>query len=94
MKRLIFTLLVMALVTGCSSDDMLNDIQNNTKNKADNVYDLQKSKMEAMSLADNLNSSFESSITKSSNTVYPNYYGGNYINEEGRLVVLTVGDTI
>lgn len=31
MKRLIFTLLVMALVTGCSSDDMLNDIQNNTK---------------------------------------------------------------
>lgn len=41
----------------------------------------------------NLENSFKTGVLKSNTSLYPDYYGGNYI-ENGNLVILVTGDTL
>lgn len=94
MKKLIFAFLLASVITGCSSDGLLDEGASSANTAILENFDSQTDfKKEARVLGDNLDHSFESSMTKSGEILYPDYYGGSYINEKGKLVVLVVGDT-
>lgn len=89
MKKLIiksFVLAIAFVVVGCS--DVMEDlciIENETKSE-----NLKHAESEEIAL--NLEDSFLSTILRSEGKIYPEYYGGSYI-ENGNFVVLVTEDT-
>lgn len=91
MKKKLFLLLTVAafLMPSCSDD--LGEEHNHVTSEQNK--ELREKQKDASSLAMNLSKSLCSNVTKSGVSDYPDYYGGTYINENGDLVVLVVGDT-
>lgn len=79
------------LLTASCSDNILDE-QNNitTKSSITNVLNQDEAKV----IGDNLARSFESGISRSSGLIYPDYYGGGYIDQENNFVILIKGDTL
>lgn len=82
----------LSMMFACSSDmdlDNLNSIPIETKSQFTEITDVD-CQMEAIIAFNNMFNTFNSSVLRSGNKiVYPEYYGGAYINNEDKLVVLT-----
>ena len=89
MRKLLFKCLVLAVaftIAGCS--DVMDDV-NFVENKTE-LNSLKQAESEEIALK--LEESFRSTILRSGGKIYPEYYGGSYI-ENGNLVVLVTEDT-
>lgn len=87
MKKLIYSLLIVTAticsMSACSSDEPYAEIDQRSKQIA-----TRSTELEISDVVRNLNQSFGNTMTKSLETVYPDYYGGVYVNENGELVIL------
>lgn len=92
MKKLFYFMLVAVLgvMTACSSDDFLTDNHSDVINK--NVKLDEKA---ILKFTNNLNGSFYS-LTRSNETepIYPDYYGGLYVDDNRNIIVLSKKDDI
>lgn len=91
MKKLFLSLsiflLIGSVITSCTSDDIISD-------EYSAPTDISVNKQAgAREIGEKLLDSFGISATRSSNdNEYPDYYGGGYINKEGKLVVFVKGN--
>lgn len=88
MRKLFQVFLFFAIFAMASCSDMMDDV-NLIKNDAVSE-NLKQAQSEEIALR--LENSFRSSILRSEGKIYPDYYGGNYI-ENGNLVVQVKEDT-
>lgn len=90
MKKFFYLMMVavLGLMTACSSDDLLTD--NHPELKNENVKLDEKA---ILMFTNNLNSSFYS-LTRSGETepVYPDYFGGIYVDDNRDIIVLSKND--
>lgn len=78
-------------MTASCSDNILDEQGNITTSASEiNVVNQDEAKM----IGDNLAKSFETGITRSAALIYPDYYGGGYIDENNNFVILIKGDTL
>lgn len=90
MKRIMISVFIFALIFNCisCSSDKFNNIENNNHNDTE-VID--KTREEANSIYEKLIQSFKpTTLLKNTEAVdikYPDYYGGAYINNDGKLVI-------
>lgn len=90
MKKLFYLLIVAVLGTmaACTSDDLLTDNQSDIKNK-----DVRLDEKTISKYTNNLNSSFFSLTRSGENEiVYPDYYGGVYVDYNRDIIVLITKD--
>lgn len=87
MKKLFYSLLILTAticsMSSCSSDELDSEI--NQGNKQTTTRATEQAVADAVR---NLNQSFNNTTTRSLETIYPDYYGGMYANENGELVIL------
>ena len=92
MKKTFYSLLIATAViysmTACSSNELdlgLSQVDQQiiTRSTDQTVADIVR----------NLNHSFANTTTKSTETIYPDYYGGLYANENGELVILVTEES-
>lgn len=90
MKKFFYLMVVavMGIMAACSSDDLLTDNHSDVKNE--NVKLDEKA---ILKFTSNLNSSFYS-LTRSGGTdpIYPDYYGGMYVDDNRDIIVLVKKD--
>lgn len=88
MKKLCNVLFVVFIaifaMTSCSQDSLLDDGE-----ELNAVHGIE---LRGHELANNLLASFENYVTRGNDIVYPDYYGGMYLDDDGTLVVLSVSD--
>lgn len=90
MKRLLLSTLwltAIMLLPACSDD--LSDIAS----EGLEVEVIKNKQSFSEGLMINLEESFQTSVLKSNASIYPDYYGGSFI-EKGELIILVTGDTI
>lgn len=76
---------VLGMMTACSSDDLLTDNQSDVKNE-----DVRLNEKAISRYTNNLNNSFYSFTRNGeSGPVYPDYYGGVYVDNNRNIIVLT-----
>lgn len=91
MKKLLISLILLLVfglaVSSCSSDDVLQKENNELPSV------IRKNSIKAHEVGMKLLESFGMTKTRSlSASDYPDYYGGSYINEDGKLVVFLKGE--
>lgn len=90
MKKFFYLMMiaVLGLMTACSSDDLLTDNHPDLKNE-----NAKLDENAILKFTNNLNSSFYS-LTRSGETepVYPDYYGGLYVDDNRDIIVLSKDD--
>ena len=78
------------LYSSCNNDDFEDDVVSSNKATQKNVILDAPVQENANELYENLMSAFNQQSTRSSESlVYPDYYGGAFINDDGILVVYT-----
>lgn len=81
-----FFLLAGSVITSCTSDDISDDFAEQANADVNRQAG-------AIEIGKKLLDSFGTTGTRSANEIeYPDYYGGGYINEDGKLVVFVKGD--
>lgn len=91
-KKYIFvslTLWILFSMISCSNEILPLDessLSESTETKS-------ATQREGIEIGRNLKRSFLSHVTRADISLYPDYFGGMYLNKEGRLVVLVTGDT-
>lgn len=70
-------------MTACSQDPLLDESEVDMSSKVE---------LNGQELANNLLASFRNSITRNGDAIYPDYYGGMYLSDDGSLTILTVSD--
>ena len=91
----LFLLLTMMLVVSCS-DNLLSDIDNMNSEEI-LTSDFSTNEKNSLIQGANLLGSFSIMSTRSVNKEdydYPDYYGGSYVDDQGKLVVLVSSDNI
>lgn len=94
MKRIFyFGMVLLALVTisACSSDEILNE----ENSVAQTALTSKQAELAALQVGNNLMNSFKENVSRSGSDqqiIYPDYYGGCYLDENHNLVVLVTGD--
>lgn len=87
MKRLCYVLsaalFAILAMTACSQDSLLDESEVDMSSKVE---------LSGQELANNLLASFRNDITRNGDAIYPDYYGGMYLNDDGLLTILTVSD--
>lgn len=85
--KLFFLALISLLIISCSHEQVIDDV---------NVLTSKSSDMNnpAIQVADNLMKSFQSGVTRSTQVVYPDYFGGLYFDKANNLVILVKNDDI
>lgn len=95
MKRFLYywmTLLGATTISACSPDKTLD----NENVLPQTGKTIQQTELAALKACNNLINSFKESISRSGNHVqilYPNYYGGCYLDNNHQLVILVTGNT-
>lgn len=74
---------VMMAMNACSPNSLLDDNEMNL---------VPQSALQGRDLANNLLASFGNSVTRNAELIYPNYYGGMYLDDNGTLIILSVSD--
>lgn len=90
MKRYVcgvFLCFLSIIVMSCS--DILLDEEHHAITKKSDQFNQQNVSV----LASNLSESFKNDLTRSGVPLFPDYYGGSYIDKNGELVILICGDT-
>lgn len=82
-KKLFIAFFAVLAITACSQDSLL---------ESENVISAQKTELQGRELANNLLASFGNSVTRNSELVYPDYYGGMYLDNAGTLVIMATSD--
>lgn len=84
-KKLFIAFFAVLAITACSQDSLL---------ESENVISAQKTELQGRELANNLLASFGNSVTRNSELVYPDYYGGMYLDNAGTLVIMATSDDL
>lgn len=86
-KYLVFAFAIAAfLMSSCTNDLDMPENPQKTKEV------LQTDQSEAVTIGDNLISSFSAGVLRSGALSFPDYYGGSYIDENNNFVILVKGD--
>lgn len=94
-KNFFLMLMVGAIVFMAScSDDIMSFHQSDSDSQTKSSLMGEKNQVQAIELSQKLNESFAISPTRALTPIYPDFYGGMFINDDGILTILVVGDTI
>ena len=90
MKRLLMQMLgtIAIFAIPACTNDLPDPVQGTLETKSEKIRQAFSEE-----LVINLENSFKTGVLKSDVSLYPDYYGGNYI-ENGNLVILVTGDTL
>lgn len=93
MRKFLCLFIVLGMLSSCADDSISNSGEKQDVNESPEI--LKSNEDKASKIFDELMESFAVSSRSNSEgeIIYPDYYGGAYINNEGNLVILAKGDT-